>query len=99
MKYLGFLLIVICFGSRLQAQVVNVTAAFDSTNVVIGGTTTLRVFAQVNEFNRSAADQILAWHLDLIKITIAIMSSSGDTESLVRLAKRGPFPELRTRKS
>ncbi len=71
MKYLGFLLIAVCFGSPLQAQVVNVTAAFDSTNLVIGGATTLRVFGHVNEFNRSAADQILAWYLDLINFTPA----------------------------
>lgn len=46
-------------------QAVAVTAQLDSNSIAVGGTTTLRVFAQVVPGLRSTSDRIFSWYLDV----------------------------------
>ncbi|MHB8521424.1 MAG: hypothetical protein ACYDH9_11800 [Limisphaerales bacterium] len=68
MKRLATIFIVFWFGLRAQAQVVTVTAAFDSPTLTVGAATTLRVFAQVDPANQALADQIFSWYVDVLNL-------------------------------
>jgi hypothetical protein len=51
---------------RTHAQAVAVTASLDSTNLTVGQSTTLRVFAQVVPNLRTNADRIFSWYVDVV---------------------------------
>jgi len=48
------------------AQVVDVTALLDSTNLPVGGSTTLRVFARVVPAQQTNANRVFSWYVDLL---------------------------------
>lgn len=59
-------LIALAFAASAQAQVVDVTASLDTNTVTAGGSTTLRVFARVVPAQRTNANRIFSWHVDVI---------------------------------
>src|SRR6185503_18687357 len=48
------------------AQAVAVTASLDTNVLVVGQSTTLRIFAQVLPAYRTNADRIFSWYVDLL---------------------------------
>lgn len=54
------------FTNRGVAQAVAVTVSLDATSIPVGGSTTLRVFAQVVPGLRPTSDRIFSWYLDVL---------------------------------
>jgi hypothetical protein len=54
------------FGSSAFGQAVEVTAKFDTNRITVGGSTTLRVFAQVLPDLRAKSDRIFSWYVDVL---------------------------------
>lgn len=60
------------------AQAVQVTARLDNASVTVGGTTTLRVFAQVVPGLRATTDRIFSWYVDVLNTNdVAALANYG----------------------
>ncbi len=62
--------------SSVLAQAVVVTARLDTNVVSVGGSTTLRVFAQVVPGLRPTSDRILTWYLDALNSNAAAAAAN-----------------------
>ena len=58
--------VLVVSAQSLMAQAVVVTARLDTNTISVGGSTTLRVFAQVVPGLRPASDRIFSWYLDVL---------------------------------
>ena len=66
MRFAPFiLLLLICFSPGAEGQHVAVTMRFDTNTITVGGSTTLRVFAQVVPASRPNSERIFSWYLDV----------------------------------
>ncbi len=57
-------------------QAVVVTARFDTNAISVGGSTTLRVFAQVVPGLRSTSDRIFSWYVDVLNTNGAVAAAN-----------------------
>lgn len=62
----GALLSLLVTASSAIAQAVVVTARLDTNTISVGGSTTLRVFAQVVPGLRPTSDRIFSWYVDVL---------------------------------
>ena len=82
MKLNSFLLGAVMLGLLLSsvihatAQAVTVTARLDTNSIPVGGSTTLRVFAQVVPGLRPTTDRIFSWYLDVLNANGAAASGN-----------------------
>lgn len=60
----------------LPAQVVNVTASLDAASIPAGGSTTLRVFAQVVPGQQANASRIFSWYVDVLNTNGAVATAN-----------------------
>jgi len=90
MKLNSFLLGAVMLGlflgsmSHATAQAVAVTARLDTSSIPAGGSTTLRVFAQVVPGLRPTTDRIFSWHLDVLNTNGA--AASGNYAAMLKAA-------------
>ena len=72
MKLFSMFKVVLLFGllfgsaGHARAQAVQVTARLDTNTISAGGSTTLRVFAQVVPGLRATTDRIFSWYVDVL---------------------------------
>jgi hypothetical protein len=59
-----------------RAQVVNVTASLDAASIPSGGSTTLRVFAQVIPAQQANASRIFSWYVDVLNTNGAMAAAN-----------------------
>jgi len=64
--------------SRVYGQAVVVTTRLDTNRIVVGGSTTLHVYAQVVPALRASADQIFSWYLDVLNTNGAVANANYD---------------------
>ena len=84
--------------SRAIAQVVAVTLRLDTNVISVGGSTKLRVFAQVIPSVRANAERIFSWYVDVLNTNspVELMAipvsglSTGQTRFQVRAGSRVP---------
>ena len=57
-------------------QAVDVTMSLDATNIPAGGSTTLRVFAQVVSAQRTNSGRIFSWYVDVLNTNGAVASAN-----------------------
>lgn len=62
--------------SSALAQAVVVTARLDTNSISVGGSTTLRVFAQVVPGLRPTSDRIFSWYVDVLNTNGAAVSAN-----------------------
>jgi hypothetical protein len=80
---------------RAYGQAVLVTMALDTNSIVVGGTTTLRVYAQVLPGLQPSADRILTWYIDVLNTNGSVASASYDamikpaSDNDVQLSSKG----------
>ena len=72
----ALLFVLIGSGPNLLAQAVAVTARLDTNTISLGGSTTLRVFAQVIPALRANSDQIFAWYVDVLNTNGSVASAN-----------------------
>ena len=75
---LGAVILGLLLGSarHAKAQAVAVTVRLDTNSIPAGGSTTLRVFAQVVPGLRSTTDRIFSWYLDVLNTNGAAASGN-----------------------
>jgi len=61
---------------RVMAQVVAVTMRLDTNTISVGGSTTLRVFAQVTPNLRANAERIFSWYVDVLNTNGFVASAN-----------------------
>ena len=77
--------------NHATAQAVAVTARLDTNSIPVGGSTTLRVFAQVVPGLRPTTDRIFSWYLDVLNTNgaaasgnyVAMLKPSSDNDPLI----------------
>lgn len=81
---LGAVIVCAWLGSpdRAGAQAVTVTARLDTNSIPAGGSTTLRVFAQVVPGLRPTTDRIFSWYLDVLNTNGT--AASGNYASMLK---------------
>ena len=62
--------------SRALAQVVAVTLRLDTNVISVGGSTTLRVFAQVVPSVRANAERIFSWYVDVLNTNSPVATAN-----------------------
>ena len=90
---LGAVMMGLCFSAAhcAAAQAVAVTVRLDTNSIPVGGSTTLRVFAQVVPGLRPTTDRIFSWYLDVMNTNgaaasgnyAAMLKSSSDNDSQI----------------
>lgn len=76
-----FLLVVLMAGLSLPSahgQAVEVTARFDTNRIALGGSTFLRVYAEVVPALKSKSDRIFSWYVDILNSTGDIATANYD---------------------
>lgn len=72
----GALLSLLVTASSALAQAVVVTARLDTNSISVGGSTTLRVFAQVLPGLRPTSDRIFSWYVDVLNTNGASVAAN-----------------------
>jgi hypothetical protein len=69
-------LIAVVSAVSMQAQVVDVTASLDTNTVPAGGSTTLRIFARIIPAQRTNAERIFSWYVDVLNTNSAAATAN-----------------------
>ena len=83
-KWSAWLLAAMLAPAPLVAQVVSVTVTLDANTIPVGGSTTLRIWAQVVPAQQANAERIFSWYLDVLNTNGA--AAVANYSSMVRTA-------------